>query len=265
VRCYKHFQNSDIEVKFIFVELHLPRETEFTGSCFKGIYIACSDNAYHNETSSVQKYSTFDAQNDTWTTASSNIIPPNTYTSSDHQNSNITNTYLTSQAISRSIIQRSVKTKYLRRLREHHHFGIEEIEKGNKDSNIPNARKMKEACTCPKECSEKVVDAARYVIFKTFWALPSHTHQWDFITKCVSKGDRKRIRVKNSKRTCTLQYNLPIEGSGGIIKLVTVCKKMFLNTLSIGGKWVRTALDKIERGSGIMEGDRRGKRFDYNR
>jgi hypothetical protein len=134
--------------------------------------------------------------------------------------------------------------------------GLEYISRSGKTH---KKRKMKSACNCPRKCYEKIEEAARNRAFQFFWNLGSHTLQWDFISKYVSRLAKKRTVSENSKRNYTLRYVLPVIGGSGTIEKVSVCQLMFLNTFSIGYGVVNTALDKSDTGLGIIEGDLRGK------
>jgi hypothetical protein len=230
----------------------------FSGSGLKGVYLRCSDDEF-NRKLEVPKH--FDEQNYRWTRASSTLISvlPETNTSSD-RSSNITVAPSSSQATTEFVTQRRLlKKKGIIKLQQKQEkLSIDvDLKSVRKNGNIPNKKEMKEACTCLKLCSEKVANATRNKIFNHFWELGSRSRKREFIVRHVSKIDIKRVRVENSRRTCTLQYNLPVENSGGGLMLVKVCKKMFLNTLSISEKYVRTALHKVLRGT--IEGGRRGK------
>ncbi|CAG9782467.1 unnamed protein product [Diatraea saccharalis] len=96
-------------------------------------------------------------------------------------------------------------------------------------------RTLKSRC-CSETCSKKfgkqcnqVSEEDRKEIFKTFWSL-----SWDekkaYVVAMVS---HKPVALQTtgtiSRRTNTLTYNLKISGDTKV-----VCKKMFLNTLSLG-------------------------------
>ncbi|KAJ8718901.1 hypothetical protein PYW07_016457 [Mythimna separata] len=138
--------------------------------------------------------------------------------------------------------------------------GLEYMSRSGK---LRQQRKIKTACKCPKKCFEKIKESARCTIFKNYWEIGDHTRQWDFITKYVSRLDKKCVVKQNSQRNCTLQYSLPVTRDSGSIEKVYVCKVMFLNTLSISSIVVKTALDKFEKGFGVIGKDCRGKHSNH--
>ncbi|XP_028178546.1 uncharacterized protein LOC114365984 [Ostrinia furnacalis] len=101
---------------------------------------------------------------------------------------------------------------------------------------------MGDPCTCKNKCTEKIDNIVRMSAFETYWKLGDHERQWDFILRYV-KTKPTRVVVLNTTRprTQTLIYSLPARNG---IDLVTVCKKMFLQTLDINDRTVFTALLK---------------------
>ncbi|CAB3241243.1 unnamed protein product [Arctia plantaginis] len=175
-----------------------------------------------------------------------------------HIDSDYTDTPLSSPA---NIKRKSQKKKDTGRLRERFqnkwldnkrkynlNRGLEYMSRTGKTH---EKKEMKAACKCPRKCSEKIEETARYETFKKFWELGDHTRQWDFITKYVSKLEKKRVVTENSQRKCTLRYSIPVSEGSSNIEIVYVCKTMFLNTLSISYNFVKTALDKFDQGLGV--------------
>ncbi|KAJ0177658.1 hypothetical protein K1T71_006531 [Dendrolimus kikuchii] len=187
-----------------------------------------------------------------------------------HIDSDYTDTPLRSPA---STKRKSQKNKDTGRLRERFqnkwldnkrkynlNRGLEYMSRTGK---IHEKKEMKAACKCPRKCSEKIKETARYQTFKNFWDLGDHTRQWDFITKYVSKLEKKRVVTENSQRKCTLRYSIPVSEGSSNIEIVYICKTMFLNTLSISYNFVKTALDKLDQGFGVVAEDRRGKHTNH--
>lgn len=119
---------------------------------------------------------------------------------------------------------------------------------------------MKPPCNCRAKCFEKLSDAVREKIFKSFWA---ESVGWEqrrqYIADRVSKTIKIRTRVastfQDDKRKYNFNYHLQVNE-----ELIKVCKVMFLNTLSIGEKYLkitlqkkmRTALQKVTREGNIF-------------
>ncbi|KAL4720099.1 hypothetical protein ACJJTC_015452 [Scirpophaga incertulas] len=111
----------------------------------------------------------------------------------------------------------------------------------NKKGQIVPGKKIKEPCNCPKKCFQKLEQNCREHIFNCFWDIGRHEKQWEFILKYTRCHKPKRIKAEGPNRTQTRVYSLPINKT----ETVHVCRKMFLNTLSIGEKTVRTAFKKL--------------------
>lgn len=123
---------------------------------------------------------------------------------------------------------------------------------GVRNSKEQKEKEIGEVCSCKKECFNKITADERTQIFQRFWKLGSHVKQWEFILRHIcSKNINKMQLERKSTRSQTIIYNLP----KNVKDKVVVCKRMFLNTLSITEKWVYTA---IEKEGSIIE-DRRGQ------
>ena len=129
---------------------------------------------------------------------------------------------------------------------------------------IIKQRKMKEGCnaSCTMKCSEDL--NARMELFDAYWALPSMTEKWSYVTSRITqnKVQRKRKRKLDSEkeRSITYEYWFPAP-SGGIKDggyNIRVCQKMFLDTLDISTTAVRTAFEKYHKQTGTQEPDKRG-------
>nr|CAH7718651.1 unnamed protein product [Callosobruchus chinensis] len=133
----------------------------------------------------------------------------------------------------------------------------------NWKGNTQAQRKLKPPCeNCRNNCTKKISEEDRVSIFSNFWSLADINRQRDFISKftCLEEKKRCRIRPKpevdenvQSRRKSTFTYFLL---SGG--KRIMVCKKFFLNTLSISGQMVATVYSKMSSSGTVVE-DRRGK------
>lgn len=123
------------------------------------------------------------------------------------------------------------------------------------------AKAMKPRCST-KNCKTKkcsmINDEQRQKIFNALYGTKSLQPQREFIVRHVlTQGiKRKRTDKEISRRARTLTYYLPkVEGT------FIVCKTMFLNTLGISEKTMRTALYKRTE-EGTVELERRGGRYE---
>ncbi|CAG9769959.1 unnamed protein product [Ceutorhynchus assimilis] len=122
------------------------------------------------------------------------------------------------------------------------------------------AKGMKPRCTSEK-CKSTVCsisDFQRQKIFNAFYVTKSLQQQREFIIRHVQIKaiKRKRTDKEVSRRSKTFEYHLPKSDGMSV-----VCKTMFLNTLGISEKTMRTALSKRTE-EGIVEPDRRGGRHE---
>lgn len=106
---------------------------------------------------------------------------------------------------------------------------------------------MKESCRCRLKCGEKINDVDRALIFACFWDRnKSSTQKAQYIASIVKEKptarSRPRNNAQNQRRQNTKCYSFEVRGS-----VITVCKVFFINTLSIGEKFVSVALE--EKGS----------------
>ena len=106
-----------------------------------------------------------------------------------------------------------------------------------------------------KKCSS-FSEEEREDIIKAYYRTGSLQLQREFIVRFVQKTYVKQTTVIDhvSRRSNTLRYHLPKDGVP-----VPVCKIMFLNTLNISEKTLRTALAK-NLSTGIVEKEMRGGR-----
>lgn len=120
------------------------------------------------------------------------------------------------------------------------------------------AKFMKPRCDqskCSKNCIS-IDDEQRKKIFEAFYETNSLQLQREFIVRYVESQNvkRKRAKAANSRRRLTYNYNLPTEN-----QKISVCRSMFINTLGISEKTLRTAMSKITA-EGMIEKERRGGR-----
>ncbi|CAB3248457.1 unnamed protein product [Arctia plantaginis] len=114
--------------------------------------------------------------------------------------------------------------------------------------NVENCKRIN------RECG--VFDAnSRKTLFDAFWALGSLQSQREFIARHIEKMNTKQKTAgPESKRKNTIIYYLHNDG-----ERKKVCRTFFLNTLAVGERTVKTAIEKLLP-TGIQEKDRRGGR-----
>lgn len=104
---------------------------------------------------------------------------------------------------------------------------------------------------CGQFCEE-----SRQAIFEDFYKLCDLQLQREYIARYVQQVPKKSSTTgkTDSRRQNTNFFFLPLEGSA-----VKVCRRLFINTLGISERTVRTVLAKCES-TGVIKKDRRGGR-----
>lgn len=127
---------------------------------------------------------------------------------------------------------------------------------------------MKGRCNCRYKCSTKISEDQRLNCFQRFWELGTKEKQWGYVVKYTQKENKKRTlnTSVNNKRKFTYKYFLPTTlcSEVGQNEKIDVCKTMFLNTLSISDRVVKTAWDKYD-GSTIIATDNRGRHQNHKK
>lgn len=121
------------------------------------------------------------------------------------------------------------------------------------------ARTLKPACSCRAKCFEKLSEEVRQTIFENFW---SGCKSWEQRRQYVADRVTKTVKVrtkKASRRKYNFIYNFQVND-----KTINVCRVMFLNTLSIGEKYVKICVSKKNE-SGMTEHDKRGRHVPANK
>nr|CAH7712759.1 unnamed protein product [Callosobruchus chinensis] len=99
-------------------------------------------------------------------------------------------------------------------------------------------------------------DKKREEIFQSFYGLRDLQLRREFVVRhCEPVEIKQRTTKTVSRRSKSYRYLLSLDGNR-----VKVCKKFFINTLSISDKFLRTSLSKITK-TGAVEKDRRGGRY----
>lgn len=138
-------------------------------------------------------------------------------------------------------------------------FSRKRFKDGQSYISTTKKKEMKPACKCKRKCYETFTEAIRTEIFNDFYSPGDKSVQSQQIASLVSETKKERERKRNNNKTTTRsrelsrQYHLFLNGEA-----IQCCAVMFLNTLSIDEKRVRTVLrKKTVTGTPLI--DRRGK------
>lgn len=126
---------------------------------------------------------------------------------------------------------------------------------------LVSGRKLGPPCNsawCKKggrQC-DKFSEKNRELIFQDFYKLDSLHIQREFIARHIKQQPKKCSTTEkfDSRRKFTNFFFLPLDGSK-----IKVCRYLFINTLGISEKTVRTTLEKIQD-TGVIKKDQRGGR-----
>lgn len=128
------------------------------------------------------------------------------------------------------------------------------------DGTIVPAKAMKEFCkNCRLNCESKLDDNLRQQFFDRYYRLSSINEKYQYILRYTQTVDVKSRKTENSKRKISRLYFIGTGhwDNGGETR-IQVCQTLFLNTLSISGKTVRTAYEKLWSTNGTSFEDLRG-------
>lgn len=110
-------------------------------------------------------------------------------------------------------------------------------------------------CRCHYNCQQYFTNEQREDILSDFLRLKCQQLRWNFIIKHVSCIPKKRCYSENNdRRSKTFVYTLT---SNEVPR--QVCQKIFLSTLNISSRTVRTAINKVSS-TGTVKPDLRGKK-----
>lgn len=128
------------------------------------------------------------------------------------------------------------------------------------DGTVVPAKAMKGFCqNCRLNCESKLDDDLRQQFFDRYYRLSSIKEKYQFILRYTQTVDIKSRRTENSKRKISRLYYI---GTGfwdnGSETRIQVCQTLFLNTLCVSGKLVRTAYEKLWSTNGTSFEDLRG-------
>ena len=122
-------------------------------------------------------------------------------------------------------------------------------------------REVKERCHTSVICDLKdlkcqyITEERRLELFNAYYRMNDLQSQRQWIKTHVIAHAPITARVSHSRKTRTLAYYFPTKEGG----VVPVCRLMFLNTLNIDERQIRTVLQKTNT-EGILDGEKRGGR-----
>ncbi|XP_073956134.1 uncharacterized protein [Choristoneura fumiferana] len=138
----------------------------------------------------------------------------------------------------------------------------------NRAGNVVEQKVLGPPCICRYKCFEKLTPANRQQIFSKFWAISSKEKQWLFVVNNSTKQKKTRClnREGPNNRQFTITYFLPLilSDNVGSTDKIKVCKTMFLNTIGMSGKIIKTAWEKYDGGA-VMAEDQRGRHQKHKR
>lgn len=135
-------------------------------------------------------------------------------------------------------------------------------EYANAKGQMVPARSLKPHCCqkCRYKCGEKVSEAERANIFKTFWSLGNNDRQRDFICKSVMENEPQRIKLQaKTRRKRSRIFSLVVEQ-----QRLRVCKSFFMKTLDLGEKAIEYAVTRSSAGAFTTK-DKRGQHTPHNK
>lgn len=111
----------------------------------------------------------------------------------------------------------------------------------NRGGKIVKEKSIGQPCKCRLKCFTKISEQNRTKIHDKFWSLNSWDQRKQFVRSSVKMCDIKRYRPRNNnqegRRKFSYAHHFDVNN-----KFVEVCKVMFLNTLSLGEKFLRNSL-----------------------
>lgn len=129
-----------------------------------------------------------------------------------------------------------------------------------------DGKTMGAACTCRFKCSEKISNQQRVDCFTRFWKLGDRAKQWAYVINYTEKMKKKRCLNQDipNNRKYTYKYYLPLITDFDELhcEKIDVCKTMFINTLAVSTRILKTAWQKYD-GSTLMEQDGRGRHTNH--
>lgn len=128
----------------------------------------------------------------------------------------------------------------------------------NRGGKMVEKRTLKPSCHCRKKCYDKLSADDRSKMHNKFWALRSWDQRKQFVRLSVHSAPISRNRPRNSsqegRRKLSYEYRFTLRN-----ETISVCKVMFLNTLSIGEKFLRNSIQNHDDTTCMSTPDKRQK------
>lgn len=105
------------------------------------------------------------------------------------------------------------------------------------------------------KCHTKLHETSRLQIKEEVWAIGDHDLQRNFVFNSIGQ---KKAATGNENARATRKYRLKMPRKNGEGVKVPVCKTMFLHTLNISERWLKTISKKLSRNI-YLSPDKRGK------
>lgn len=134
------------------------------------------------------------------------------------------------------------------------------------DGRLKAARSIKPVnCSkCRLKCETKITSEQRQQLFDAFWSLANYERQKDYVCARIEETGTKTYldgegRTKSKRKQVARKFFLEIES-----EKYSVCKKFFMNTLSIGRAYIDHAM-KCKKDGHFTGNDLRGKHVPHNK
>lgn len=123
----------------------------------------------------------------------------------------------------------------------------------NTKKDVP-ARVMKRSCGpgCRYKCENKITSERREEIFNEFRSITDHARKYNFILRHVTENTKNQSPFETSKRRFSRSYSFENQNNENLC----ICKTMFLNTLDIGERMLRTTFKKFRSGDHVLKDNR---------
>ncbi|CAF4891560.1 unnamed protein product [Pieris macdunnoughi] len=123
------------------------------------------------------------------------------------------------------------------------------------------ARSIKPPCgqNCTLKCADRINDARSLDIFNTFWALGDRQLQMMYIlSNCTKITPKYKYTNAENPRNPNHAFYFSVDD-----EKIRVCKTLFINTLDISHKIIRTVQIESRNTGGFIKDDKRGKHKNY--
>lgn len=134
------------------------------------------------------------------------------------------------------------------------------------DGKSKAAKEMKpvDCSNCRLKCETKITSQQRQQLFESFWSLSNYQRQKDYVCARIKETSTKAYldeegKAKSKRKQVARKFSFEIEG-----EKYSVCKKFFMNTLSVGKAYIDHAM-KSKKDGHFAGKDLRGKHVPHNK